>query len=326
MKPKPTANEENTQLTRPAMSETGHNSEDNASPAGGATRREFLHKCGLIGAAAGTAALGFGAKSAQAHEDPKPFADIPQNKMKYPASERAKKIVKESMTMDSLFSGVWPEQWSSPEAPEFPQYIDACKAAGFKVLGACPSADSAGGTFQQILKAYQFYLRKLNEHPEKYKIVRTAKDIREAVKESKLGIYFTHQGTQQSEGDLDRVGLFRQLGYGYCLLAYNTRNNVGDGCFEPENAGITGYGKMLIDAYNRYGMIVDVSHCGERLALDAIECSSKPVISSHACAKGVFDYPRNLSDKVIKAVAKSGGVCAAPSRSVTCSIPAMWTS
>jgi membrane dipeptidase len=65
----------------------------------------------------------------------------------------------------------------------------------------------------------------------------------------------------------------------------------------------------LIDAYNRYGMLVDVSHTGERTALDAIERSRQPVISSHSVAMAIAKYQRSLEDSVIKAIAQSGGVC-----------------
>lgn len=237
------------------------------------------------------------------------FSKTPQRLHNYPASERAQKIVHGSITMDTLFSGVWPSQWSSPDAPEFHDEMDRCKAAGFKVLAACPSADALDTSVGGIAKSLQFYLKKINERPDKYKIVRTTRDIDDAINENKLGLFFTHQGTALFGGDLDRVGLWRQLGYGYCLLAYNARNTVGDGCFEPDNGRLTGYGRLLIDAYNRYGMVVDVSHTGERTALDAIERSNKPVISSHSVAKAVSDYPRSHSDGVIKAIAKSGGVC-----------------
>ena len=159
------------------------------------------------------------------------------------------------------------------------------------------------------LKALQFYLKKINERPDKYKIVRTTKDIDDAIKEKKLGLYFTHQGTGHFEGDVDNVAIWRQLGYGYCLLAYNQRNPVGDGCFVKENGGLTAYGKTLIDAYNRYGMLVDVSHTGERTALDAIERSSQPVLSTHSVAMAIAKYQRSLEDSVIKAIAQSGGVC-----------------
>jgi len=237
------------------------------------------------------------------------YSKIPQRLHKYPASEKAKKIVQKSITMDTLFSGVWPSQWSSPEAPEFHDEMDRCKAAGFKVLAACPSADSMDSSIKGVAQALMFYLNKISEKPDKYKIVRTTNDIDAAIKENKLGLFFTHQGTALFGGDVDMVGLWRQLGYGYCLLAYNQRNAVGDGCFETANGGLTAYGKQLIDAYNRYGMIVDVSHTGERTSLDAIERSRKPVISSHSGALAIAKYQRSLSDTVIKAIAKSGGVC-----------------
>ena len=141
------------------------------------------------------------------------YSKIPQRLHEYPASERAKKIVHKSMTMDSLFSGVWPVQWSSPEAAEFHDEMDRCKAAGFKVLAACPSADSLDTSVGATVKALEFYLKKINERPEKYKIVRTAQDIDDAIKEKKLGLFFTHQGTSLFGGNLDRVGLFRQFGW-----------------------------------------------------------------------------------------------------------------
>ncbi len=209
------------------------------------------------------------------------YNKIPQRTHKYPASERAKKIVHEAITMDSLFGAGWPLQWSSAEAPEFHDVMAHMHNAGFKVLAANPSSDAAGN---DPMLALEFYLKKINEHPERYKIVRTTRDIDEAIAEGKLGMFFTHQGVAYLQEDLDRVAVFRQLGYGYCMLAYNTRNWVGDGCYEKENAGLTGMGKLLVDSYNRFGMILDVSHCGEKLSLDVCARSKDPVISSHSGA------------------------------------------
>ncbi|MCB0165514.1 MAG: membrane dipeptidase [Anaerolineae bacterium] len=237
------------------------------------------------------------------------FSQIPQRLHEYPASDRAKEIVKKSLTTDSLYSGTWPEQWS-PGAPEFHDIMDELKAAGFKMIAACPQSDKPGTTFLDAIKSLEGWLKKLNERPESYKIVRTTRDIDEAVAAGKLAIFFTHQGSKPFEEDLDRVAVFRELGYAYCLLAYNLRNSVGDGCVEPENAGLTSFGKMLVDAYNRYGMILDVTHVGERTSLDVCERSNAPVISSHSGAYSVFAYPRNISDERIKAIAATGGVCA----------------
>ena len=72
------------------------------------------------------------------------YSQIPQRLHKYPASDRAKQIVQQSMTIDRIFSGCWPMQWSSPEVPEFHDEMGKIIAAGFKVIGACPSADGVG--------------------------------------------------------------------------------------------------------------------------------------------------------------------------------------
>jgi membrane dipeptidase len=97
---------------------------------------------------------------------------------------------------------------------------------------------------------------------------------------------------------------------------YNYRSLAGDGCCEPENAGLSAFGKALIGAMNDHRIAVDVAHAGVRTSLDAISCSARPVIASHANARAVCDSPRNLPDEVIKAIAASGGViglCAFPS-------------
>lgn len=287
----------------------------------GSTRRAFMQTFAAMGGVAASTLI-FGSNNATAADIPatnssvsmpefeiKDYSNIPQRSHKYPASAKAKKIVKGSIAMDTLWSGIWPDQWSSREAPEFHDEMDRCKAAGFKVLALCPSADSLDASIKGVAGALMFYLNKISERPDKYKVVRSASDIDIAIKENKLGVFFTHQGTALFAKDVDMVGLWRELGYAYCLLAYNQRNDVGDGCFETGNGGLTAYGKQLIDAYNRYGMLVDVSHTGERTSLDAIERSSQPVISSHSGAMAMADYPRSLEDSVIKAIAKSGGVC-----------------
>lgn len=125
--------------------------------------------------------------------------------------------------------------------------MDRCDAAGFKTIADSPSADSLATDLKPLVRALLFNLNKINERPGKYKIVRTAADVEAAIREDKLGIFFTHQGTALFPGDVDMVGLWRQLAYGYCLLAYPQRNAVGDGCFEPDNGHLTAYGKQLID-------------------------------------------------------------------------------
>jgi len=225
----------------------------------------------------------------------------------YPASDRAKAIVKKSMTMDTLLSVVGTAGLQIRDEQYHP-YLDDCMATGFKVIGLCPSADAAMHTFTDCLKAWEWHFGKLSERPDKYKIVRSAKDIHDAVSEGKLAIVLVHQGIHAFEQDFDRIGLMRQLGFGYCLLVYNSRDISGDGCMVKEDGGLTPFGKGLVKAYNKWSMLVDVSHVGERTSLGAIEVSTQPVISSHSPAHAVAPYQRCISDERIKAIAQSGGV------------------
>jgi membrane dipeptidase len=140
-------------------------------------------------------------------------------------------------------------------------------------------------------------------------LVHSAADIRQAVKEGKLAIYLTHQGTNVFQGNVDNVALMKAMGYGYCLLVYNVKNPAGGGCAEDDDPGLSDYGRKIVQAYNKYGMVVDVNHTGNKTALDACEVSSKPVIFSHSGAKGVCKTFRNCTDELIKAIATTGGVC-----------------
>jgi len=234
------------------------------------------------------------------------FEESPTYLATYESSDRAKKICKDALLMDTLFSAVYPLQWKNDD--QFDTVMDDMIATGFDVLGICTGADSAGSDPQVVLNAARFYAKKVYARPDKYRFVRTAHEIREAKKAGKLAIYLTHQGTNVLQGNVDNVALLKALGYGY-LLVYNVKNAVGGGCAEEDDPGLSEYGRKVIQAYNKYGMVVDVNHTGNRTALDACEVSTKPVIFSHSGAKGVCETFRNMTDELIKAIAQTGGVC-----------------
>jgi microsomal dipeptidase-like Zn-dependent dipeptidase len=124
------------------------------------------------------------------------------------------------------------------------------------------------------------------------------------------------QGSEPLRAGAELVGAFARLGVRVIQPTYNYRGAAGDGCCEPENAGLSLFGKALVKAMNQHRIAVDIAHAGIRTSLEAIECSTRPVIASHANARAVCEHPRNLPDEVIKAVAASGGViglCAFPS-------------
>jgi len=285
------------------------------------SRRDFLRNSAFVAAGAVAVGVTAGHGTAMAAEAPKKaeatkaglnlitptFEESPTYLATYESSDRAKKICKDAIIIDTLFSAVYPLQWKNDE--QFEPVMTECKAAGMNILGICSSADVAGADPKAVFGAARWYYDKIYKNPHKYILVRSTDDIRKAVKEGKLGIYLIHQGTNQYQGDVENVALMKAMGFGYCLLVYNNKNAVGGGIADKEDAGLTEYGRKLIQAYNRYGMVVDVNHTGNKTALDACEVSKKPVVFSHSGAKAVFPSFRNMTDELIKAIAKTGGTC-----------------
>lgn len=136
----------------------------------------------------------------------------------------------------------------------------------------------------------------------------TADDIRRAKADGRLAVLIQFQGTHAMEYEVDLLEVYWRLGARVIQLTYNQRSPVGDGCEEPGNAGLSGLGIAAVREMNRLGIVVDVSHTGERTSLDAVEVSSAPVIASHSNAAALHATRRNISDELIKALAGSGGL------------------
>lgn len=126
--------------------------------------------------------------------------------------------------------------------------------------------------------------------------------------DGRLGVTFHFQNATPLGEDLEHLQEYQRLGVRMIQLTYNHRNAVGDGCMEPEDAGLTAFGRDLLSEMNRLGIVIDLSHTGYRTTLEAIEASSVPTVFSHSNAKRVFDHPRNITDRQIRAVAERGGL------------------
>lgn len=150
--------------------------------------------------------------------------------------------------------------------------------------------------------------RQVLSQPERYVLIDSVADIRRAKRDGKRAVNFHFQGTNSLLGDLSLVEVYRRLGVGHMLLAYNARNLAADGCHEETDAGLSRLGKALIEEMNRVRMMVDVSHVGLRASLQAIEVSKQPVVFTHSNAKAVWNHPRNITDEQARACAASGGV------------------
>ena len=130
----------------------------------------------------------------------------------------------------------------------------------------------------------------------------------DALGDGRLGIAFHFQNTTPLGDSLDLLETYGNLGLRMIQLTYNHRNAVGDGCMDPEDRGLSAFGRDVVAEMNRLGMVVDLSHTGHRTTLEAIEASVHPTVFSHSNARRLFDHPRNITDTQIRAVAERGGL------------------
>jgi membrane dipeptidase len=148
------------------------------------------------------------------------------------------------------------------------------------------------------------------DHSEEYVIVKTVEEIHRAKRDHRMAVTFDIEGMNALNGRLDMVEFYHHLGVRQILLAYNRDNLAGGGCHGSVDR-LTDFGREAITEMNRLGMFVDLSHCGFRTSMQAMEHSSKPVIFSHSNARSLTSHGRNITDEQIRACAETGGIIGA---------------
>ncbi|NDL71218.1 membrane dipeptidase [Halomonas alkaliphila] len=163
-------------------------------------------------------------------------------------------------------------------------------------------------TLRETLTRIGEWNRRFEAHGDLIMPVHAPSDILRAQQVGKVGIFFGAQNCSPIEDDIDMVAVLRQLGLLIMQLTYNNQSLLACGCYESEDSGITRFGRQVIREMNRVGMVIDMSHSGERSTLEAIEISERPVIISHANPSFFHAAKRNKSDKVLQAIAESDGL------------------
>ena len=228
-----------------------------------------------------------------------------------PFSTRAIDLVNESIVVDMLHQIVyrfdqadvlkrWLYQPGGFTHEEFDQY----RRSGITVI----ALGRGSGPYENALK----YLAEFNgfvaAYPDRLLRIDDQGDFARAKREGKLGILPSFQDSSHFRTAED-VDLFYGLGQRASQLTYNFKNALGSGAFEPADAGLTDFGRRVVERMNAVGMVVDVAHGGDRTILDACAASTKPVIVSHGNCRALHPgYPRCVTDDAIRALAKTGGV------------------
>jgi membrane dipeptidase len=140
------------------------------------------------------------------------------------------------------------------------------------------------------------------------KCVTTAAEIREAKRAGQIALYAHWQPVCPVPADLGAIDVAYAKSLRSFMLTYNLINNIGVGCTERVDAGLTSFGVDVVKHCNTIGMIVDVSHCGHLTTMDACRHSNKPVNANHTAAQGVYKHARGKKDDALRAIAATGGV------------------
>jgi len=165
-------------------------------------------------------------------------------------------------------------------------------------------------TFDLIDSVYEQAAR----HPDRMKMAYSVADIERAHKEHKLAALMGIEGGHSIENDMHLLRDYYRLGVRYMTLSWSNTNEWADSSGDLDDSkverhnGLTDFGKQVVLEMNRLGMMVDISHVADKTFWDAIATTKAPVIASHTSARALVDAPRNMTDDMLRAVAKNGGV------------------
>ncbi len=148
-------------------------------------------------------------------------------------------------------------------------------------------------------------------HPGRVVFATTAAEVRRAKAQGQLAVLIGVEGGHAIENSLDKLRRLHAMGVRYMTLTWNNGNpwaGAAAGVGDTRTGGLTEFGKEVVREMNRLGILVDISHVSDSTFWDAVRTSTKPVIASHSSARAINAHPRNMSDDMLRAVARNGGV------------------
>lgn len=149
----------------------------------------------------------------------------------------------------------------------------------------------------------------LDTHKDQIELATTAADIERVVKAHKIAAFLTIEGGHAIDDDLRVLRMYYQLGIRSMTLTHARNNNWADSANDtPAHNGLTDFGKEVVREMNRLGMLVDLAHVSDKTFYDALAVTTKPVIVSHSSMRAISNVARNVTDDMLRALAKNGGV------------------
>jgi membrane dipeptidase len=137
----------------------------------------------------------------------------------------------------------------------------------------------------------------------------TAADIRRAASIKKIAVLLGMEGGHMIDNDLGLLRIYAALGVRYLTLTHSLNTTWADSSGDkPAHDGLAPFGRDVVRELNRLGIMVDISHVADKTFFDALEVTRAPVIASHSSCRAIADAPRNMTDNMLRALSKNGGV------------------
>jgi membrane dipeptidase len=174
-----------------------------------------------------------------------------------------------------------------------------------------------GHEIQRALDMIDSVYEQARRHPDKMMMAFSTGDILTAHHQQKLAALLGVEGGHAIQGDVRVLRDYYRLGVRYMTLTWSNTNELGDssGDLTDKNVqhhdGLTGLGREVVREMNRMGMMVDISHVADSTFYQALAATRAPVIASHSSSRALTNVPRNMTDDMLKALARNGGVAQA---------------
>ena len=211
--------------------------------------------------------------------------------------DRSAKLHQESIIIDGLNISVWNKE-----------VFERLRRGGVTAVNA---TTACWENFRNAIENIEKWNRKFETYGDIITQVRTVEDVKRAKTETKLGIILGFQNITPIEDDVGLLKVFWDLGVRIIQLTFQDRNLAGDGCWERTDAGLSEFGFKVVKEMNRRGILIDLSHAGDKTTMDAVGASSKPVAFTHSNPRSLKNSKRNKTDEQMSALAKKGGVVGA---------------
>ena len=149
----------------------------------------------------------------------------------------------------------------------------------------------------------------IDANADKIELATSYADIQRITMANKIAAMLSAEGGHQIADDLAVLRMYYKLGIRSMTLTHFRNNNWADSSTDkPAHNGLTDFGKQVVKEMNRLGMMVDISHVSDKTFYDTLAITTMPVIASHSSCRAISNVPRNMTDDMLRALAKNGGV------------------